>query len=256
MACYLTCCPRARRGDRRLRGRLGLVIVREGAAIVTVVPARGGSKGVPRKNVRDLAGRPLIAWTLDAVAEASTPMRLVVTTDDDEIADLAEEHGAEVVRRPEELARDDSPTEPAVLHVLESMARPEGLRAVLLLQATSPVRRLGTLDRAFREFSESGADALVGVVESPPFLWRGPAGEPLALYDVDARPRRQDLLADQRVYRETGSLYLTRIEAFRASGNRLAGVVRLFVMEEDEGADIDTVEDFLAVERAIRGTDA
>jgi N-acylneuraminate cytidylyltransferase len=232
------------------------VIVREGARIVAVVPARGGSKGVPRKNVRELAGRPLIAWTLDAVAEAGAPLRLVVTTDDDEIAAIARDRGAEVVNRPEELARDESPTEPAVLHALEAMTRPEGLSAVLLLQATSPVRRPGTLDRAVREFEASGADALVGVVESPPFLWRGPGAQPTALYDVAARPRRQDLLDAQRVYRETGSLYLTRIEAFRSTGNRLVGAIRLFVMREDEGADIDTEEDFLAVERAIRGTGA
>lgn len=222
------------------------------ADVFAIIPARGGSKGIPRKNLRPLAGRPLIAWTIEAVRDTDARIRCVVTTDDDEIAQLAERLGAEVVHRPSDLATDESPTEPAMLHALECLYGSASPQSVLLLQATSPIRLPGTIDRAIAEFSRSGADCLVGVIDASPFLWRGPTGQPTALYDPSARPRRQDLASDQHLYRETGSLYLTRTTALRESGNRISGRIELFVMADIEGADIDTEADFADAERMMR----
>jgi CMP-N,N'-diacetyllegionaminic acid synthase len=216
-----------------------------------VIPARGGSKGVPRKNLLDVGGKPLIVWTIEQ-ALAVPGLDVVVSTDDEEIAAVARDAGARVPwLRPAELAQDTTPTEPVVRHAIEQVtaesARPD---AVMLLQATSPVRHLDTLPRALTEFTDTGVDSMVGVVEQPPFIWQ--AGHPpTAAYDVAARPRRQDLTEKTRRYRETGSLYVTRTEIYEQHDNRLGGQVGLFVMAEDEGIDIDTELDVALAVRLL-----
>lgn len=224
------------------------------ALCVAMIPARGGSKGVPRKNVMALAGKPLIAWSILAVAEAEEPMRCVVSTDDQEIAAVAENYGADVVWRPASLASDEAPTEPSLIHAMDVLEadsyRPQ---EVMLLQATSPVRLPGTLDAALRTYRDSGATSLVAVVEEHPFLWRGPREQPVALYDVNTRPRRQDLTDAQRCYRETGSLYITAPAALRSSGNRIAGSTVLFPLRPEEGGDIDTLQDMTSAGHVLSG---
>ena len=224
------------------------------SACLAVIPARGGSKGVPRKNVMDLAGKPLIAWSILAVAEAEEPVRCVVSTDDQEIADVANAYGAEVVLRPIELASDEAPTEPSLIHVLDALEA-DGYEPseLMLLQATSPVRLPGTLDAALRTYRDSSATSLVAVVEEHPFLWRGPLDDPAALYDVDSRPRRQDLTDAQRCYRETGSLYITATTALRSTGNRISGTTVLFPLRPEEGGDIDTLQDMTSAGHLLSG---
>ncbi|GAA1916849.1 acylneuraminate cytidylyltransferase family protein [Nocardioides hwasunensis] len=222
-----------------------------------VIPARGGSKGVPRKNLLDVGGKPLIVWTIEH-ALAVPELDVVVSTDDEEIAEVARDAGARVPwLRPDELAQDTTPTEPVVRHAIEQVTAERGRPdSVMLLQATSPVRHDDTLGRALAEFATTGVDSMVGVVEQPPFIWQ--AGDPpTAAYDVAARPRRQDLTPEARRYRETGSLYVTRTEVYEEHDNRLGGRVGLFVMHEDEGIDIDTELDvalalrLMAAHRAV-----
>jgi len=158
-----------------------------------VIPARGGSKGVPRKNLLDVGGKPLIVWTIEQ-ALAVPELDVLVSTDDEEIAEVARSAGARVPwLRPAELAQDTTPTEPVVRHAIEQVSADRGRPdAVMLLQATSPVRHDDTLARALAEFADTGVDSMVGAVEQPPFIWQ--AGDPpTAAYDVTARPRRQDL---------------------------------------------------------------
>lgn len=221
--------------------------------ILCVVPARGGSKGVPRKNLREVAGRPLLAWTVEQALSARHRLDVAVSTEDDEIAEVARAAGARVVERPARLAQDTTPTEPVVRHVLDATrAAGSAPDAVMLLQATSPVRLPGTLDRAVDQLAATGVDSLVGVVPLAPFVWT--AGDaPTAAYDVEARPRRQDLTPDDLRYRETGSLYLTRPWVYDERDNRIGGRVGLFVMDEREGTDIDTELDLLVAERILLG---
>lgn len=222
--------------------------------ILCVVPARGGSKGVPRKNLRTVAGRPLIWWTIQQALACRPAMDVVVSTEDEEIAGVARDAGAEVpFLRPHELAQDTTATEPVVRHTMQQMEslgrRPD---AVMLLQATSPIRLPGTLDRAVAEFVASGADSMVGVVPQAPFLWW--AGDPpRADYPVYDRPRRQDLTLETFRYRETGSLYLTRTEIYEQHDNRLGGHVALFVMDEIEGIDIDSEVDLTIADAELQG---
>lgn len=221
--------------------------------ILCVIPVRGGSKGVPRKNARELAGKPLVAWTIEQARAALPNMDVVVSTDDPELAVIARFAGADVpFLRPAELAQDETATEPVVVHAIEQrIAQGRRPDAVMLLQATSPVRFPGTLDRAIEQFVSSGVDSLVGVVPQTPFLWRMEAESeegPRAYYDVDSRPRRQELSERDMFYRETGSLYVSKTEMYLQRNNRLGGDMGLFVMDEREGIDIDHEHDFVAAE--------
>lgn len=219
--------------------------------IVAIIPARGGSKGIPRKNLKPIAGRPLIEWTIGQ-ALAVPGLRVIVSTEDAEIAATAATAGAEVVERPAELALDTTATEPVVEHVIAQLsARGERPDAVMLLQATSPVRLEGTLERAIAEFVSSGADAMLGVVPQAPFLWHW--GFPTrADYDHTRRPRRQELKSSDFRYRETGSVYLTKTEIYEREHNRLGGRIGLFVMADIEGSDVDTLLDWELAEARLR----
>lgn len=221
--------------------------------VVCVIPARGGSKGIPRKNMVPVAGKPLIVWTIEQ-ALAVPDLRVIVSTEDAEIAAVARQAGAEVVVRPDELARDETASEPVIEHVIATLAetgeRPD---AVLFLQATSPVRLPGTLARALVEFERTGADSMLSVVPESPFLWRHthPA---TSQYDYTARPRRQDLAPGELVYRENGALYLTRTEIYETLHNRLGGHIELFVLDPVEAIDIDTPVDLALTARALAAT--
>ena len=212
---------------------------------LAVIPARGGSKGIPRKNLIDVAGQPLIVWTIQQ-ALAVPGLQVVVSTEDDEIAAVSAAAGADVVLRPMDLAQDLTPTEPVVLHAIDELAARTGVEpdVTMLLQATSPLRRPGTLERALDQFRDDGVDSLVGVVPCPPFLWGLDASAAaVPFWDWEHRARRQDMRPDQLRYRETGSVYVTRSSLFREPGNRMGGRIGLFVMADDEGVDIDTLHD-------------
>jgi CMP-N,N'-diacetyllegionaminic acid synthase len=216
--------------------------------VLAIIPARGGSKGLPGKNLRNLAGKPLIAWSIDQALACPRVTDTVVTTDSEDIAEVARAAGAQVpFLRPAELATDTAPTEPAMVHALHEMERLHGqYDAVMLLQPTSPLRLADTLTRAVDAFIASGTDSLLGVVESHAFFWQQ---EPVrATYDYRCRPRRQDIAPADRRFRETGSVYVTRRDPFLAESNRLAGTVSLFVMDEREGYEIDSAADFAVVE--------
>ena len=210
-----------------------------------LIPARGGSKGVPGKNLRLLGGKPLIAWTIEQALSTVTEMRVVVSTDSTDIAEVAREVGADVpFLRPANLADDTSTTESAVLHAIGALAR-DGFHpdAVILLQATSPIRHRDTISRAIQHFESTDSDSLIGVVRQAPFLWKV-GTVPQASYDIAHRPRRQDLTNTTSFFRETGSLYITKTEIYLQQKNRIGGSVSLFEMDEEEGIDIDTALDF------------
>lgn len=213
--------------------------------MLCVIPVRGGSKGIPGKNRRLVAGKPLLVWTIEQALAAQPNMDVLVSTDDEPLADIARSAGAEVPwLRPAHLAEDTTATEPVVEHAIASYTA-EGRRpdAVMLLQVTSPVRLEGTLDRAIEQFVASGVDSMVGAVPQTPFLWQYGADEhdqPRAHFTIGARPRRQELDRTQMFYRETGSLYVTKTEIYEREHNRLGGKIGIFEMDDLEGVDIDT----------------
>jgi CMP-N,N'-diacetyllegionaminic acid synthase len=168
-------------------------------------------------------------------------MQVVVSTDDTAIAEVAVDAGALVPElRPTYLATDESPTEPALLHALETAPHSGAVRDVVLLQPTCPIRDEGSLDAAVAQYEQSRADSLVSAVEGSPFEWQTGSHGPEPLYDIERRPRRQEITAELRRFVENGSIYITAADYLRKTGNRLCGRITLFTMKPHEGLDIDT----------------
>lgn len=220
---------------------------------VALIPARGGSKGVPRKNLRLVGGQPLIAWSIRQALACSAIDQVVVSTDDMEIAATASEAGASVpFMRPSELARDETTTEAVMLHAVEELAsNGTKIDRMVLLQPTSPVRRVDSIGRALSELDRTGADSLVSLVEVHPFVWR--AGQFFSpQYDAARRPRRQDISIDQRLFIENGSIYVTSVAALLKSHCRISGRVAGFPMTREESIDIDDEIDLVLAEATMQ----
>ncbi|MDC1453152.1 acylneuraminate cytidylyltransferase family protein [Porticoccaceae bacterium] len=217
---------------------------------IAVIPARGGSKGVPKKNLKLLKGKPLIVWTIESAISAKCLDRVIVSTDCKEIAAVAKKAGADVpFLRPSNLSGDTATTESAVLHCIDWLKVNENYVPdnIFLLQATSPIRKTDTIDRAYSKFIEAKVDSLLGVNEFWHFLWQDGI-KPKALYDYRNRPRRQDIDKKSIKYRENGSIYITKNSIFMIEKNRISGDICMFIMDEIEGYEIDTLTDFSVVE--------
>ena len=217
--------------------------------IVGLIPARGGSKGIPRKNLVELAGKPLVAWTIGAACAASTLARVVVSTDADEIGVLARELGVDVLDRPGELAADETPMLDVVRHALGEIGECDVL---VLLQPTSPLRRAAHVDEAVSLLIDSAADAVVSVVEvphrfRPSSLMELHDGRLEPLADV-AHTRRQD---KPLVYARNGPAILA-LRPDRLGDDLYAGDLRPYVMAQRDSVDVDSAEDLELAELLLR----
>ena len=221
---------------------------------LVIIPARSGSKGIPGKNIRVLCGRPLIAWSIETALLSKSVDRIIVSTDCDETARIARKFGAEApFLRPEEISGDTATTESALLHCLSWLKANEGYipNYVTLLQATSPIRSVNSIDNAFKLLKEKSANSLLSVTEFWQFLWSSKK-KPEASYDFENRPRRQEIKQEDIKYRENGSIYITERLNLELSKNRISGKIALYEMPEDESFEIDTNLDWLIVEAILR----
>jgi N-acylneuraminate cytidylyltransferase/CMP-N,N'-diacetyllegionaminic acid synthase len=214
--------------------------------IVGIILARGGSKRLPGKNVRLLLGKPLIAYTIEAARGARSLARTIVSTDDLEIARTAGAFGGEVpFLRPPELASDHSPPVAALAHAVEWLEHGgAAIDAVVLLQATSPMRRSEHIDAAVALFKASGADTVTAVTHAPAhpyWCWRrnGELIEPFVSDAHMATPRHE--LPEALV--ETGAVYVLRRDLL-AKGTIYGPNVAGYLMDAAASSDIDTIEDF------------
>ena len=222
--------------------------------VLGIVTARGGSKGVPRKNVRFLAGKPLIAYTAEAARQAKRLDRVILSTDDREIADTGRRYGLDVpFMRPAELALDAAPTLPVLIHALEQLEKSgESFDAVCLLQPTNPLRRAEDIDRCIEMLELTGADSVVSVLEVPHeynpkwVYWLDEKGN-LTLSTGEKEPvtRRQDLPA---AFHRDGSVYVTRSRVILENKSLYGRDVRGYLMDARYSANIDTEEDWRSVE--------
>jgi CMP-N-acetylneuraminic acid synthetase len=213
--------------------------------VVALVPAREGSKGIPRKNLAPLAGKPLLAWTLEAARASETVTRIVVSTDWEEAAELARQLGAEVLGRPPELAGDETPMLDVIRHARAELGPCDVL---VLLQPTSPLRRAEHVDEAVRLLVASGADTVVSVVEVPhqfrPDSLMALEGGRLVPLATGAATRRQD---KPSVYARNGPAVLA-LRPERLGDDLYGGDVRPYVMPLRESVDVDGPEELRLAE--------
>lgn len=221
--------------------------------VVGIIPARGGSKGVPRKNIRPLLGKPLVAYTIEAAIKSKYVDKVIVSTEDDEIARVCEQFGSEVIKRPQELANDEAKTAPVVKHVIDELIN-QGYQPdiIVLLQPTCPLRDEVIIDAVIEQLINSDKDSIFtgfGGYPTMPHWVRKPDGEVFSLYDYHKRPRRQESEQNPLMYTENGAVYAIKWDAFQKTHDFLGDSVDIFIMEQQ--IDIDTPEQFKLAEKEL-----
>lgn len=228
--------------------------------ILAIIPARGGSKGIPGKNIKEIAGKPLLAHTIEAAINSKYVTRTIVSTEDEKIKEVAETYNAEVLTRPIELAQDETKTAPVLLHVVEELEKqnykPE---LVILLQATCPLRNAKELDEAIELFiknKDKGIDSVfaakeIGLTHSK---WRktpncSTTQKYECLYDFRTRPRRQDENEHYTMYQETGATYIIKTDIMKQVKDFIGNNPELYT--NGSFGDIDTLEDFRIAEEIL-----
>lgn len=220
--------------------------------VVAVIPARGRSKGIPRKNLLPLRGHPLLAWSIGAARKARWVTHVIVSTDDEEIADTARLYGADVIMRPAEISGDKAASEEALLHVLEQLEQ-QGRRPGLLvfLQATSPIREGQDVDGAIAQLLNAQADSCFSAcVEHFTGRWRQSTDGCVSPvnFKPDARPMRQDYPIE---YLENGSIYVLRPEILRKHSSRMGGHITVYPMNAVQSLQLDSPEDAPLIEACM-----
>lgn len=226
---------------------------------VAIITARGGSKGLPRKNILPLAGVPLIGWTIRAALQSDCIDKVYVSTEDKEISAISVSLGAEVIARPEELAQDDTSSEPVIAHALQALSD-KGILAknVFLLQPTSPLRTFEHIEQSWALYRQTGADCVISVFEpkhSPAKAYKVlPSGEITGLLHESAPyMRRQDL---ETCVQPNGAIYLFSAEKFLEKNQIPRTRVFPLIMTHEESTDIDTIEDLKTAESIINKSHA
>ena len=216
--------------------------------IVALILARGGSKGIPGKNIKELSGKPLIAYTIKAAQNATRIEEVYVSTDCEDVAMVSKKYGATVIERPSELASDEASSESALLHFAENV----DFDVLVFLQCTSPFTMSEDIDAAIEKFSE-GYDSVLSVCEDRGgFLcggFRGGVNGESVGYAYKNRPRRQDM---DMVYRENGALYVMSRKGLIDNRNRLCGNIGLYRMPGSRSFEIDEPGDFEMAEIYMR----
>lgn len=223
-----------------------------GGRVLGLIPARGGSKGVPRKNLRLLGGKPLLQWTAEAARGSRYIDRLVLSTDDDEIAELGLSLGLDVpFRRPADVSSDEASARDVIEHALGHLG--EAFDLLLYLQPTSPFRTTGDIDGCLGRLVASSADSCVSVTESPAkpdwLFFIGANSQLIPALEKPPRLRRQEL---QVAYELNGAVYAARVDAYQRAGTFLTDHTLPWVMPADRGVDLDELSDFDRAEAILR----
>ncbi|WP_337995040.1 acylneuraminate cytidylyltransferase family protein [Paenibacillus thermotolerans] len=224
--------------------------------VLAIIPARGGSKGVPNKNIRPLNGKPLIAWTIDEAKKSKYISELVVSTDDLEIRDVAEAYGCDVpLLRPQSLATDTSPIIDTVLHLLTHYSeRQMHFDYVLLLQCTSPLRTVEDIDDALTECFRRDLNSMVSVCETEhsPYWYKkiDSNGIMSNIFQDDVQHTTRQQLP--KTYRLNGALYIAKSECLVNNRSFYTDRTTAYVMSSLRSIDIDTMIDFEIAEILMR----
>jgi N-acylneuraminate cytidylyltransferase len=219
---------------------------------IAIIPARGGSKGIPKKNIQKLCGKPLLAYSIEAALQAKFIDRVIVSTDDQKIATVASEYGAEVIHRPAELAGDFASSESALLHVLETLHDKEGYSSDILvfLQCTSPLTLPADIDGTVQTLLDQQADTAFAAAPFHYFIWsKNSDGSMIGVnHHKQNRLMRQQR---QNQFIEAGAVYAMRVPGFLEHRHRFFGKTVMYEIPEERCFEIDEPVDLLIAEQLL-----
>jgi len=230
--------------------------MKEQRSIIAIIPARGGSKGISRKNIKLLDGKPLIYYTINEAQKSRYIQGFFVSTEDAEIAKVAKQYGCEVIPRPFELALDDTPSFPVYQQAIKYLEGTGTIKPsiVVILQPTSPLRTVDDIDNAIYEFLRVGCSSVVSVceVEHPPEWMYKLDGDRLRLLLKEGNKvtRRQDSL---ETYRLNGAVYVTTRDIIMKRNGIIGADTRAYIMPQERSIDMDSSVDFALAEMMIKG---
>ena len=221
--------------------------------VVAIILARGGSKGIPRKNIIDFCGKPLIVWTIEQLQQAKDVDSIWVSSDSEEILSVSQACGVEIIQRPADISSDEATSESGWLHALEIIERKTGIVDIVIApQVTSPLREPRDIERGLRDFQNQKCDSMFScsVAEDLVFWKKMPDGTLKSVnYDYKNRSRRQDI---SKQYIENGSFYLFKPEILRQHNNRFGGKIGMTLMAFWKMFEIDSMEDIKMCEALMR----
>lgn len=223
---------------------------------VCIIPARAGSKRLPRKNIKPLAGKPLLAYAIESALESGVFGRVCVSSDDDEILDVAREYGAEAITRPDYLATDRAQVKDVCAHLLEQFAEQgQAYREFGLLLVTNPLRTANDVREAYRTFRDKEGDYLMSLVpfSHPPQRAVHVSGEGLVepFFGLEYMTQTQEL---ETLYRHDGAIVFAKVERFLEERKLYGSSVIPYFMPEERSVDIDTESDLRRAEFLLRET--
>jgi N-acylneuraminate cytidylyltransferase len=219
--------------------------------VLAIIPARGGSKGIPKKNLVPLLGKPLLQWSVEAALNSKLITDVVVSSDDQAILKQAKKNkGVLTIKRPSNLATDSSKVAPSIMHVLKEL-KTKKYDYIVLLQPTSPLRTAEDIDNAFREFIKKKATSLISVCTFE--------HHPYKAFKVNKKGYLEGIINNDfpfksrqelpKVFRANGAIYIIGVDDFMKTGSLLTESSVYFEMTKDKSIDIDTIEDINIIER-------
>lgn len=220
--------------------------------ILAIIPARGGSKGLERKNILDVAGKPLITWTIEASLKSKYITKTVVSSDDEEILCIAKEYNADILHRPDNISLDITPSEPVIRHALDSLSI-EKFDYIVLLQPTSPLRDVTNIDEAISMLLSTEASALISVKAIDNKILKAFKHNKEGYIEGISNNeypfmRRQDL---PKTYLSNGAIYIIAVDIFMKSNSLLTDKTISYLMDDRNSLDIDSVEDLRQAEKYL-----
>jgi len=219
--------------------------------ILSIIPARGGSKGIPLKNLKLINGKTLLEYSVNSSLKSKFINKTIVSSDNDRILLKSKKLGAEIITRPKYLATDSSKLEPVIEHCLKNLKLKQNYvpDIIVLLQNTSPLRTTKHIDDALNLFLNSKFDSLLSGYNSHYFIWEKKNNNVLPInYNPKKRPNRQNT---SNQYVENGAIYVTKYSAFKKSKCRISGKIGFFEMPKELSIDIDTKSDLSEATKKI-----
>lgn len=220
--------------------------------IISIIPARGGSKGIPLKNLKILNGKPLLDYSISASLNSKLINKTIVSTDDHRILLRAIKLGASVIKRPKKLSTDSASIESVILHCLSHLENNDKIipDIIVLLQNTSPLRTVRHIDDAIKLFLKNKYDSLLSGYHSHHFFWNYENKQVIPMnYNPRDRPNRQQF---NNQFIENGAIYITKYQAFKKSKCRISGKIGLYEMPVELSVDIDTKSDLEKAAQIMR----